>query len=232
MSATHSVRWLLWLFLDLNCCEEDHLKTSFITPWGCFAYRVMPFGLTNAPATFQRFVTSAICHVCVFPIPWEVYLGVCFCIYSSCVLHLAKVEEGLARLQSLGGQLNVDKCHIAESKVTILGHVVSKGGIEANPQKIQSLVSPPSPTTTKQLVSFIQKVRYLSRFIDLISQLILPLQQLTNQSTFSWDEVSKQRFREVKQVLSSLPTIAPPNWEEIFYVNPSVGDDTLGSLLM
>ena len=90
----------------------------------------------------------------------------------------------------------------------------------------------PSPTNTKQLVSFIQKVRYLSRFIDLLSQLIFPLQQLTNQNTFSWDEASEQCFKEVKEVLSSLPTIAPPNWEQVFFVNPSVGEDTLGALLM
>ena len=51
--------------------------------------------------------------------------------YSSCTIHLAKVEEGLARLQSFGGQLNVDKCHIIESKFTLLGQVVSKRGIES-----------------------------------------------------------------------------------------------------
>ena len=33
-------------------------------------------------------------------------------------------------------------------------------------------------------------------------------------------------------MLSSLPTIAPPNWEQVFVVNPSVGEDTLQALLM
>ena len=32
--------------------KEDQLNSTFITPWGYFAYRVMPFDLTNAPATF------------------------------------------------------------------------------------------------------------------------------------------------------------------------------------
>ena len=32
--------------------------------------------------------------------------------------------------------------------------------------------------------------------------------------------------------MSSLPTIASPIKEQIFYVNPSVGDDTLGETLM
>ena len=43
-------------YFQINIAKEDRKKTTFITPWGCFAYRVMPFGLTNAPSTFQRFM--------------------------------------------------------------------------------------------------------------------------------------------------------------------------------
>ena len=33
---------------------EDQHKTTFIFPWGTFAYKKIPFGLKNAGATFQR----------------------------------------------------------------------------------------------------------------------------------------------------------------------------------
>lgn len=33
--------------------EQDQHKTSFITPWGTFAYNRMPFRLINAKAMFQ-----------------------------------------------------------------------------------------------------------------------------------------------------------------------------------
>ena len=36
---------------------EDQHKTTFICPWGTFAYRKMPFGLKNAGATFHRAMT-------------------------------------------------------------------------------------------------------------------------------------------------------------------------------
>lgn len=142
------------------------------------------------------------------------------------------MEEGLGRLQQLGGQLNPDKCHVAEERVTLLGHVVSRIGIEADPAKIQALVSLPSPSNTKELVSFVQKVRYMGRFIHHLSQLILPLQKLTKQAVFSWEVEAEECFQEVKTTLSSLPAITPPKWEELFYVNPSVGGDTLGAVLM
>ena len=99
-----------------------------------------------------------------------------FCIYSSREHHLERVEEGLKRLAQLGGQLNESKCHIGGSKVALLGHMVSEAGIEADPAKVQALTMLPRPTSIKELTSFIQKVRYLGRFIHLLSQLALPLQ--------------------------------------------------------
>ena len=32
--------------------EEDRPKTTFVTPWGTYAYIIMPFRLKNAGATF------------------------------------------------------------------------------------------------------------------------------------------------------------------------------------
>ena len=32
--------------------KEDHLKTTFLTKWGTYAYDKMPFGLINVGATF------------------------------------------------------------------------------------------------------------------------------------------------------------------------------------
>ncbi|MCO5581737.1 hypothetical protein L7F22_035626 [Adiantum nelumboides] len=54
-------------YFQIGIALEDQLKTTFITPWGCFSFRVMPFGLTNAPATFQRFMNM------VSRILWEIY---------------------------------------------------------------------------------------------------------------------------------------------------------------
>ena len=39
---------------QINILPADQPKTTFICPWGAFAYRKLPFGLKNAGATFQR----------------------------------------------------------------------------------------------------------------------------------------------------------------------------------
>ncbi|MCO5587277.1 hypothetical protein L7F22_041224 [Adiantum nelumboides] len=120
-------------------------------------------------------------------------------------LHCQRVEEGLQRLYQYGGQLNPDKCHVAEKEVVLLGHVISQEGI---------------------------KVRYMSRFIHLLSQIISPLQQLANQEVFSWEQEHLECFNEVKEVLGSLPTIMPFEPQGIYYICPSVGLDAFGAVLM
>ena len=93
--------------------EGDQKKTTFITPWGCFAYRVMPFGLTNAPATFQRFVTHM--FQLFFGKSIRVFIDD-FCIYSTRIAHLERVDEGLTRLKNLGGSLTLTNATSGKAK--------------------------------------------------------------------------------------------------------------------
>ncbi|MCO5611018.1 hypothetical protein L7F22_065267 [Adiantum nelumboides] len=182
-------------YYQIRIAEEDHHKTTFITPWGCFAFRVMPFGLTNAQVP-------------------------------------SLVEEGLQRLYQYGGQLNPDKCHVAEKEVVLLGHVISQEGIKVDPSRVQAILDLPPPNSARQVITFVQKVRYMSRFIHLLSQIISPLQQLANQEVFSWEQEHLECFNEVKEVLGSLPTIMLPDPQGIYYLCPSVGLDAFGAVLM
>ncbi|MCO5601251.1 hypothetical protein L7F22_055370 [Adiantum nelumboides] len=109
-------------YYQIRIAEEDQHKTTFITPWGSFAFRVMPFGLTKAPSTFTRF-TSFIFQP-FFGKSIRVFLDDS-CTYNDRALHCQRVEEGLQRLYQYGGQLNPNKCHVAKKEV-LLGHVISQ----------------------------------------------------------------------------------------------------------
>ena len=189
----------------------------------------MPFGLTNAPATFSRY--ASLVFQPFFGSSIRVFLDD-FCIYSRREVHCLEVEKGLQRLSSLNGQLNPEKCHVAQRKVTLLGHVISEQGIEVDPAKVTAIVSLPRPTTARQLVTFLQKVRYLARFIHLLAQLVSKLQRLAHSKCFEWTDEHDRDFEEVKRALSTLPIVRPPQWDQRFYVCPSVGSEAFGAVLL
>ncbi|MCO5555114.1 hypothetical protein L7F22_008655 [Adiantum nelumboides] len=190
-------------YFQIGIALEDQLKTTFITPWGCFAFRVMPFGLTNAPATFQRFMNMVFQEF--FGKSIRVFIDD-FCICSSKPIHPQKVEEALKNLHDMGGQLNPDKRRIGEDEVILLGHKVSYRGIEVDPSKAKALIDLPSPKSLKE--------------------------RLTQQVEFVWSKELEEYFCSIKVVLSELPTLMPPCWEFTFFVSSSVGKETLGAVLL
>ena len=159
-------------YFQLMIAQEDRLKTTFITPWGCFCYTVLPFGLTNGSTQYQKRANVAL----------SPYIGSFvkdfiddFCVYSTRQEHCKKVQMVLQRYDECGVQLNPKKCHIAQPRVKLLGHMISENGIEADPDKVKATILLPSPKNTRELVTFIHKVKYLARFIALSSQMLYPL---------------------------------------------------------
>ena len=65
----------------------------------------------------------------------------------------------------------------------------------------------------------------MGRFIHLILKLFTPLQALAHANVFIWEDEHQKCYEEVKQVLKSLPTIAPPKWNQEFFINPYGGEN-------
>ncbi|MCO5599494.1 hypothetical protein L7F22_053598 [Adiantum nelumboides] len=106
-------------------------------------------------------------------LPFVVFLDD-LCTYNDRALHYQRVEEGLQRLYQYGGQLNVDKCHVAEKEVVLLGHVISQEGIKVDPSCVQAILDLPPPKSARQVITFVQKHMSIS---SNISKWILELQE-------------------------------------------------------
>ncbi|GJW13313.1 reverse transcriptase domain-containing protein [Tanacetum coccineum] len=113
----------------------------FTAHYGTFAYRRMPFGLCNAPGTFQRCM-MAIFHdmiektMEVFMDDFSVILVVLF----SC---LSNLEKMLKRCEDTNLVLNWEKCHFMCREGIVLGHKISKSGIEVDRAKVDVIAKLP-----------------------------------------------------------------------------------------
>jgi hypothetical protein len=94
--------------------------------------------------------------------------------------------------------------------------LVSARGIEANPEKIQPILSMGKPTKLHQVQQLAGRVAALSRFIARLGEKALPFYALMKKSDkkFEWTEEADKAFAQLKQVLSTPPVLVASNEKE------------------
>nr|GEZ47868.1 reverse transcriptase domain-containing protein [Tanacetum cinerariifolium]GEZ51101.1 reverse transcriptase domain-containing protein [Tanacetum cinerariifolium] len=114
-----------------------------------FAYRRTPLGLCNAPGTFERCM-MAIFHDMIEK-TMEVFMDDFLVFgnsFQSCLSHLEKM---LKRFEDTNLCLNWEKSHFMVKEGIVLGHKISKEGIEVDKAKDDVITILPHPTTVKFL---------------------------------------------------------------------------------
>ncbi|RVW62968.1 Retrovirus-related Pol polyprotein from transposon 297 [Vitis vinifera] len=170
-------------YFQIEIDLEDQEKTTFTCPFGTFAYRRMPFGLCNAPATFQRCMLSIFSDMVerimeVFMDDITVYGSS----YEECLMHL---EAVLHRCIEKDLVLNWEKCHFMVQKGIVLGHIISKNGIEVDKAKVELIVKLPPPTNVKGIRQFLGHAGFYRSV--------------------------REVFEELKQFLTTAPIVRAPN---------------------
>nr|GFA24235.1 reverse transcriptase domain-containing protein [Tanacetum cinerariifolium] len=118
------------IFID----PRDQEKTTFTCPYGTFAYRRMPFGLCNAPGTFQRCML-AIFHDMVEK-TMEVFMDDFSVFGNSFETCLSRLDKMLQSCEDTKLCLNWEKSHFMIKEGIVLGHKISRNGIEVDKAKV------------------------------------------------------------------------------------------------
>jgi hypothetical protein len=93
---------------------------------------------------------------------------------------------------------------------------VSARGIEANPKKIQAILTMGKPTKLHDVQKLAGHVAVLSRFVARLGEKALPFYVLMKKSDdkFVWTEEADVAFAQLKKVLSTPPMLVAPNEKE------------------
>ena len=173
--------------------ESDEIKTSFITPFGAYCYVSMPFGLKNAGATYQRCIQKCLREQIGRNV--HAYVDDIVIKTKRRGTLLADLAETFANLRRCNMKLNPDKCVFGVPSGKLLGFVVSKRGIEANPDKIGAILRMTQPQNLNDVQRFTGCLASLSRFISRLGEKALPLYQLLRKSDiFVWTNDSAKRL--------------------------------------
>ena len=210
--------------------EPDRPKTAFCTTEGLFQFRVMPFGLCNAPATFQRLMSLVLAGL-----QWShclVYLDDIIVLGRSFDEHLINLTMMFDRLHKAGLKLKPSKCNFLQSQVQYLGHTVSRDGVTPDPSKIEKVSTWPTPASTREVQRFLGFASYYRRFIKNFAQRAKPLHRLTERgATFRWSDECQSAFEALRQLLTSAPVLAYPNFSRQFILDTDASDVGIGAVL-
>ncbi|GKD67641.1 reverse transcriptase domain-containing protein [Tanacetum coccineum] len=195
-------------YFQIPIDPQDQEKTTFTCPYGTFAYR-MPFGLCNSPGTFQR------CMVAIFhdmiEKSMEVFMddfSVFGDSFSSCLSHL---DMMLKRCEDINLILNWEKCHFMVKEGIVLGHKISKSGIEVDRAKVDVIAKLP-PSTTVKGRSFLGQAGFYQIFIQDFSKIARPMTHLLEKETsFVFSKECMESFEILKTKLTKAPILVAPD---------------------
>ncbi|GJR45768.1 reverse transcriptase domain-containing protein [Tanacetum coccineum] len=216
-------------YFQIPIDPKDQEKTTFTCPYGTFAYRRMPFGLCNAPGTFQRCM-MAIFHDMIEK-TMEVFMddfSVFGDSFSTCLSHLEKM---LKRCEDTNLSLNWEKSHFMVKEGIVLGHKISKSGIEVDRAKVEVIAKLPHPTTVKGVRSFLGHAGFYRRFIQDFSKIARPMTHLLEKETpFFFSEECIDSFNTLKRKLTEAPILIAPDWDLPFELT-SISQKICGLLI-
>ena len=92
----------------------------------------------------------------------------------------------------------------------MLGFIVSKKGIEIDPDKVQAIQGLPPLRTQKEVRSFMGRLNYIARFISQMTAKCDPIfKMLRKHNSDKWDEECQVAFDKVKEYLTNIPVLVP-----------------------
>nr|GFA80980.1 reverse transcriptase domain-containing protein [Tanacetum cinerariifolium] len=197
-------------YFQIPTDPKDQEKTTFTCPYGTFAYKRMPFDLCNAPETFQR------CMMAIFydmiEKTMEVFMDDFSVFGNSFSTCLTNLEKMLKRCEDTKLALNCKKSHFMVKEGIVLGHKISKKGIEVDKAKIKVISKLPHPMTVKGIRSFLGHAGFYRRFIKDFSKISRPMTHLLEKnSPFIFSNACIQAFRTLKDKLTEAPILIAPN---------------------
>nr|GEV10022.1 reverse transcriptase domain-containing protein [Tanacetum cinerariifolium] len=209
---------------------HEQEMTTFSYPYGTFAYLRLPFCLCNAPGTFQRCM-MAIVHDMIEK-TMEVFMddfSVFGDSFSSCISHL---DTMLQRCEDTNLVLNWEKCHFMVKEGIVLGHKISKSGLEVDRAKFDFIAKLPHPTTMKGVRSFLGHVGFYRRFIQDFSKIARPMTHLLEKETpFVFSKNCIDAFKTLKKKLIEAPILVVPDWNLPFKLMCDAIDFVIGEVL-
>ncbi|GJZ14168.1 reverse transcriptase domain-containing protein [Tanacetum coccineum] len=149
--------------------------------------------------------------------------------FDSC---LSNLERMLKQCEDTNLVLNWEKCHFMCREGIVLGHKISKSGIEVDRAKVNVIAKLPHLTTVKGVRSFLGHAGFYRRFIQDFSKIARPMTHLLEKETpFVFSKDCIDAFETLRKKLTEAPILVVSDWNLPFELMCDASDFVIGAVL-
>nr|GEU70568.1 reverse transcriptase domain-containing protein [Tanacetum cinerariifolium] len=125
-----------------------------------------------------------------------------------------------------------EKSYFMVKEGIVLGHKISKNGIEVDKAKVDVIAKLPHPTTVKGVRSFLGHASFYRRFIQDFSKIARPMTRLLEKDTpFIFSKECIKAFQSLKKKLTEAAILVAPDWDLPFELMCDASNFAIGAVL-
>lgn len=217
-------------FWQIPLEEKSKEKTAFVVPGRpLYQFTVMPFGLCNAPQRMMMLMDKVLPHELKESI--FVYLDDLLVISPDFQTHIQQLQLVAQRLRDAGLTINVTKSNFCFKEVNYLGYIVGECCLKTDPKKTEAISNYPVPKSKKQVRGFLGLSGWYRRFISNFSTIAAPLSETLKGEKFTFTSEALLSFQRLKEILTSPPVLAQPDFTKRFSIQCDASDLGVGAVL-
>ena len=149
---------------NLKLDMQSSYLTTFACLFGRYRHKQLPFGAALAGDMFQCKIDEIFNDMPnVFGIADDILV---IGYDKDGTDHDEAVYKVLKQCQDVNLKLNKEKCHFRCMSIPFFGGVVSRQGVQPDPQKVRALTEMPVPKNKKELQAYLGVINYLNKFLQ------------------------------------------------------------------
>ena len=161
-------------------------------------------------------------------------------IYMDDILIFSKTKEELERitkmvlgkLREYNLFLKAKKCEFCKLQIKYLGMIIEEGKISMDSIKLAGIQDWPTPSTVKQVRSFLGFGNFYQKFISHYSDIAKPLNDLTKKDKkFEWTNKCQESFNTLKQHFTKEPILLMPDHSKLCQIESDASKVATGAIL-
>ena len=147
--------------------------------------------------------------------------------------HRERTRRTLKKLLKTGLRIKLSKNEFEKEEIKFLGHVIGRGNIRSDPEKVRVLKEWPRFTRIKEVQNLMSFINYYRKLTSGLSEKAYLLNQLLKKrKKWEWKERKKENFQQIIRNISEESKIRVHNLKLLLTIKTDTSNHTTEAVLL